>query len=116
MYYEIDSNGKKLRSLPGYFDGFKKDLEKVDESILSDTQADYMRIDPVRIIELTEEEHAAYIAEQEQNTRMMQEALDYLSRTDYLHFKVIEEGYVIPAEILSKRAECRKTINDLQNA
>lgn len=57
MYYEIDSTGNKLRTLPGYFEGYKADLADVDESLLSDTQKDYMSIPIDSIIKVTEEEH-----------------------------------------------------------
>jgi len=114
MYYEIDSNGKKLRPLPGYFDGFKKDLEKVDESLLSDTQGDYMRIDPARIIELTEEEHAAYILKQQQDLQTIIDSRKYLSDTDYKLIKEMETGEKCPDDVLLRREECRRIINDLQ--
>jgi len=116
MYYEIDITGKKLRPLPGYFDGFKKDLEKVDESLLSELQTDYMRIDPARIIKLTEEEHADYIIKQQQNLQAIVDCRKYLSDTDYKIIKEFEIGELCPAEVKSKREECRKIINDLQGA
>jgi hypothetical protein len=114
MYYEIDSNGRKLRPLPGYFDGFKKDLEKVDKALLSDTQADYMSIDPARIIELSEEEHAAYILKQQQDLQTIIDSQQYLSDTDYKIIKEMETGEKCPEEVMLKRAECRTIINDLQ--
>lgn len=57
MYYEIDLNNNKIRPLPGYFKGFKDDLTQVDESLLSDTQKDYLNIPDERILEVSEEEH-----------------------------------------------------------
>jgi hypothetical protein len=114
MYYEIDSTGKKLRPLPGYFDGFKKDLEKVDKSLLSDTQADYISIDPARIIELTEEEHAAYILKQQQDLQSVMDSQKYLADTDYKIIKEMETGEKCPEDVLLKRAECRTIINELR--
>lgn len=116
MYYEIDSIGKKIRPLPGYFEGFKADLEKVEESLLSETQADYMAIDPSRIIHLTEEEHLAYVSGQEKNQESVKAALQYLNETDYKIIKEMETGEKCPEDILIKRTECRIIINDLQGA
>jgi len=116
MYYEIDSTGKKLRPLPGYFDGFNKVLEKADASLLSDTQADYMSIDPARIIELSEDEHVAYILKQQQDLQSVMDSQKYLSETDYKIIKEMETGEKCPEEVLLKRMECRRIINDLRGA
>ena len=57
MFYEIDSDGSKIRPLPGYFQGFKDDLKNVDITLLSDTQKDYLSISDELIIEVSDEEH-----------------------------------------------------------
>ena len=57
MFYEIDSNSKKIRPLPGYFAGYKEDLTNVDVAILSDVQRDYLSISDERIVEVSEEEY-----------------------------------------------------------
>jgi hypothetical protein len=60
MFYEIDSEGKKIRHLQGYFKGYKDDLAKADQSLLSDTQKDYISIQSDRIIEVSEDDHFLY--------------------------------------------------------
>ena len=57
MFYEIDSDGSRIRPLPGYFQGFKSDLKNVDITLLSETQKDYLSISDNLIIEVPDEEH-----------------------------------------------------------
>ena len=56
MFFEIDENGKMVRAMPGYFEGFKKDLAGVDVEKLGDVQKDYLVIPKNKIKEFSEKE------------------------------------------------------------
>jgi hypothetical protein len=49
-----------------------------------------------------------------ENEKKLNDALRYLSDTDYKIIKEMELGEKCPVDVLNKRAECRKIINDLQ--
>ncbi|PKL17865.1 MAG: hypothetical protein CVV49_08795 [Spirochaetae bacterium HGW-Spirochaetae-5] len=50
------------------------------------------------------------------NEKKIYEARQYLAETDYKIIKEMETGEKCPEDILVKRTECRKIINDLQGA
>ncbi len=61
MYYETDSSGNLIRALPGYYDGYHADLAGADAAALSDTQRDYLDIDPSRIILVEDSYHKLFM-------------------------------------------------------
>lgn len=106
MYYEIDINGNKIKALPGYHDRYRADLLEVDASLWSETQADYMAIDPELIIEVSDIEHE-------------------MIQAKYRKRSVIKAGFedslqngMFQSPVLGIAVDCRRssTNNDKQNA
>jgi hypothetical protein len=94
MYYQkID--GKLIRPLPGYFDGLKRDLENVDEALLSEMQADYMSIPDAEIAEVDEKTHTQFTALQQclENRRQA-----YREEADSLYLEAIYDARITKSE------------------
>ncbi len=103
MYYEVDENNSKIRPLPGYFPGFKKDLKDVDPALLSDFQSDYLSIPDERIVEADSKEHEDFMFNAAQREKR---AEAYRSEADPLFFKV-QRGEEERAVYDAKVAEIR---------
>lgn len=87
MFYEIDSDGNKIRHLPGYFIGFKDDLAGVDSSLLSDLQKDYLSISDDLIIEVSDEEHR--LVQYKNQAQKIVSEMSYAQRSAILDDKTI---------------------------
>lgn len=92
MYYEIDSSGNKIRPLQGYFDGFKDDLAGINQSLLSDTQKDYMSIPAERIIEVSNEEHTSYQVQKVARDKRISEIKSEMDLLDKKSIRPIRDG------------------------
>jgi len=71
--------------------------------------------DKVKLKLMTQKELDAKLLKAD-NEKKVYEARQYLLDTDYKIIKEYEIGELCPAEVKSKREECRKIINDLQGA
>ena len=107
MFYEIDSDGNKIRHLPGYFIGFKDDLAGVDSSLLSDLQKDYLSISDDLIIEVSDEEHLAFQTKKTATERcLLLRKQAYINESDGLFFDY-QRGEIEKSAWLSKVAEIK---------
>ena len=104
-YYEIDINGNKIRPLPGYHDRYRSDLLEVDKSLWSETQADYMAIDPELIVEVSDVEHGMLCAKTQKRSQIKASFEDAL------------QNGVFHSTVLGIDCDCRRssTNNDKQN-
>src|SRR6056297_1289974 len=89
MYYQ-KQDGKLIRPLPGYFDGFKSDLKNVDAKLLSEFQADYMSIPDDEIYLATTEEHETYTYNQNINAQRKAE----YAENDALYMEITYDAMI----------------------
>lgn len=71
--------------------------------------------DKVKLGIITQKELDAIVLKAD-NEKKISEARQYLTATDYKIIKEFEVGELCPAEVKSKREECRKIINELEGA
>jgi hypothetical protein len=92
MFYEIDSEGKKIRHLQGYFNGFKDDLANIDQSLLSDTQKDYMNIPANSIIEVSADDHLLYQSQKAIKDKRIAEIKSEMDLLDKKSIRPMRDG------------------------
>lgn len=87
MYFEINSDGIKIRPLPGYYDGYHADLLNVDQNNLAETQSDYLSIPLNRIIKASAQE----LDDWNIKDLSVRETMNELKETDLLIGRVVED-------------------------
>jgi len=76
MYYETDSSGNLVRALPGYYDEYHADLASADDSVLSETQRDYLNIDLSRIVLVKDSDHKLFMCKASAVQEVSQRCVD----------------------------------------